>query len=69
MEHIAEDKRISSIEGKLNSLIRQSSDLEHRLDVLERSSRTSESPPAGMSHNYLNRVISEVRRDYKKWVG
>ncbi|GAI45802.1 unnamed protein product [marine sediment metagenome] len=69
MEQIAEDERISSIESMLNSLIQRLPDLEHRLSVLERSSGTLESPPTGISHNYLNRVISEARHDYKKWVG
>lgn len=69
MEQIAEDERISSIEGKLNSLVQRLPDLEHRLSVLERSSGTLESPSTRIHHNYLNRVISEARRDYKKWVG
>ena len=69
MEQIAEDRRISSIESKLNSLIQRLPDLEHRLSVLERPSGTSESPPAGMSHNYLNRVISKARRDYERLWG
>ncbi|GAH98016.1 unnamed protein product, partial [marine sediment metagenome] len=67
MEQIAEDEHISSIESKLNSLIRQLSDLEHRLGVLERPSGTLKSPPTRIRHNYLNRVISEAWRDYKKW--
>ncbi|GAI13554.1 unnamed protein product [marine sediment metagenome] len=67
MEQIAEDRRISSIESKLNSLIQRLPDLERRLGVLERPSETSESPPTKIHNNYLNRVISEAWRGYKKW--
>ncbi len=67
MEQIAEDERISSIESKLNSLIQRLPDLERRLSVLERPSGTLKLSPARISHNYLNRVISEAWRDYKKW--
>lgn len=75
MEQIAEDEHISSIESKLNSLIRQSSDLERRLSILERPLGTLKAPtppptpahPTKISHNYLNRVISEAWRGYKKW--
>jgi len=67
MKKNAEDERISSIESKLNSLIQRLPDLERRLSVLDRPSGTSESPPAGIHHNYLNRLISEARREYEKW--
>lgn len=67
------DEQILSLENKLNTLIVRVSDLERRLSALERTSapskpvtKTPQTPPTNVEHNYLRRAITSAKHDYER---